>query len=96
MQKLLEPKGKTPIVEGFGYEGSLFEIMNFNFSYGFSVDAFLGYEAPLFYYNSGGNYMMFLPKMWAEGSTKNYIKIGTPDYNIKINFDFIGFKYAFA
>lgn len=96
VQKLFEPKGKTPIVEGFGYEGNLFTFLDFTFSYGFSLDAFLGYEAPLFYYSSGGNYMMLLPKLWAEGSTKNFVQFGTPDYNFKINFDFIGFKYAFA
>ena len=94
--KLFTSSGKTPIVEGFGYYATLFDLLGFSFSYGISLDAILGYEAPLFYYSSGGNNVMFLPSFYAEGSSRNYIEIGYPaDYSIKLNLDFIGIKYTF-
>eukprot|EP00347_Sterkiella_histriomuscorum_P008000 403346751 len=93
---LLAPSGKTPIVEGFGYTGALFDLANFGATYKLSLDAFLGFEAPLKYYNSGGNNMLFTPKFYVEGSTRNYVQFNFGVVSFRVNLDFIGFKYNFA
>lgn len=41
----------TPLVKGFGYSGSLFDLSGYGASYKFSVDVFLGYLMDVFNIN---------------------------------------------
>lgn len=93
---VFSPSGKTPIVEGFGFSGSPFTVLGYGISYKLSLDAFLGYEAPLSYYNSGGNNILFTPKGYVEAATHNYIQINSPVFSFRFNFDFVGFRYDFV
>jgi hypothetical protein len=84
------------MVEGFGYDGKLFIAGNFGAKFKFSADVFLGYEAPLTYYSSSGNNILFTPKFYVEAATHNYLDIGLGLFWYRINLDFVGFRYDFA
>lgn len=93
---LVSPSGKTPIVEGAGYEGNLMSFLSYGIKYKVSLDAFLGYEAPLAYYNNAGNNLLFTPNLYVEAATHNYIQIGFGFFDFRFNFDFVGFRYDLA
>jgi hypothetical protein len=46
---LMSPGGKTPLVKGFGFHGSLFNLYGYGISYRFQLDLFLGYVMPIFH-----------------------------------------------
>jgi hypothetical protein len=82
-------------VEGFGYSGTLIDIMTVGLSYKFSLDAFLGYQAPIAYYNAGGNNILFTPTFYVEGASHNFIQVSFLMLDFRLNFDFIGLRYDF-
>ena len=92
----MHPSGSTPIVEGMGFAGNLFNIMGFGVSYKTSLDALIGFDMPVFYLNSAGNNVAFTPNLYVEAASHNYIDIGLGEFTFRFNLDFIGFKYNAA
>lgn len=95
-KKLYDSAGKTPLVKGMGFKGSLFNFAGIGLSYKLSLDAFIGFAAPVFYIDTSGNDVVIEPQFYVEGSTHNYIQFDLGMFSYRINGDFTGYKYTFA